>query len=216
VQIYDPATNAWTSGANMPYAGGSVSTALIGGMVYVAGGIVNGSTVATAAKYNPATNTWSSIASMPVGRNHTAASTDGTKFYIFGGRSGGNTVANGFNDVQIYNPATNTWTWSGSAGSTVAPLPQARGGMGKAVFVSGEFYVIGGETSSGAGATPEHVYNRVDIYNPTTNTWRLGSAMPTARHGIFPLLSGSRIYVAAGGVHSGNSQSNILEILNLS
>jgi N-acetylneuraminic acid mutarotase len=153
---------------------------------------------------------------MPAGRNHAASATDGTKFYIFGGRTGGNTVSNGFNDVQIYDPATNTWAWSGSAGSTIAPLPQARGGTGKAVFYNGEFYVMGGETSTGAGATSKNVYNRVDIYNPTTNSWRLGTPMPTARHGIFPLLSGNKIYVAGGGIQSGNSQSNILEILTLS
>ena len=87
--------------------------------------------------------------------------------------------------------------------------------MGKAVYYNGEFYVIGGETLNGTGATSNFVYNRVDIYNPTTNTWRLGSPMPTARHGIFPVLAGTKIYVAGGGVHSANSNSNILEILNL-
>jgi N-acetylneuraminic acid mutarotase len=87
--------------------------------------------------------------------------------------------------------------------------------MGKAVFFNGEFYVIGGETASGAGATSNLVYDRVDIYNPATNKWRLGTPMPTARHGIFPLLYNGGIYVAGGGVHSENSNSVILEILSL-
>jgi hypothetical protein len=52
----------------------------------------------------------------------------------------------------------------------------------------------------------------VDIYNPLTNTWRLGPPMPTARHGIFPLYYAGRIYVAGGGIHSGGSQSTVLEI----
>ena len=40
--------------------------------------------------------------------------------------------------------------------------------------------VIGGETLTGAGATPQGVYDRVDIHNPVANTWRLGtSTMPT-------------------------------------
>jgi hypothetical protein len=87
--------------------------------------------------------------------------------------------------------------------------------MGKAVFYGGEFYVLGGETLNGSLATPADVYNRVDIYNPTTNSWRLGPIMPTARHGIFPLLQSGRIYVAGGGVHSGDSQSAVLEVFNI-
>lgn len=219
VQVYNPATNGWTVGANMPFAAGSSASAVIGGQIYVAGGIVGSSTTSQLARYNPATNTWTSLAPMPQGRNHAAAATDGQKLYVFGGRgpgSGdGNTVANGFDTVQIYDPATNTWRSSLQPGSTLAPLPQARGGMGKAVFAGGEFYVIGGETQSGAGATTNNVYHRVDIYNPRTNSWRLGTAMPTARHGIFPLLIAGRLYVAGGGVRAANSSSTVLEVYNL-
>ncbi len=215
VQIYDPNTNTWTTGAAAPYAAGSVSTAVINGKVYMAGGIVGTSTVATAAVYDPATNSWSSIASMPAGRNHTAAGTDGQKFYIFGGRTGGNTVSNGFNDVQIYNPATNTWQWSGQSGSTIAPLPQARGGMGKAAFYGSEFYVMGGETTStGTGQVAGNVYNRVDVYNPTTNSWRLEVLMPTACHGICPVVADGRVFVAGGGVQAGQSTSTVLQLFS--
>jgi N-acetylneuraminic acid mutarotase len=213
VQIYDPVSNTWSLGTSMPltFAAGSSSSAVIGGQVYVAGGIIGSSTTNQVARYDPATDTWTSLAAMPQGRNHTAAATDGSKFYIFGGRDGPNAVANGFNTVQIYDPVTNTWT-STESGSSVAPLPQARGGMGKAVYYNGEFYIMGGETLDGPGATADHVYNRVDIYNPATNTWRLGPPMPRARHGIFPLYYAGRIYVAGGGVHSGGSQSMVLEI----
>ena len=150
MQIYDPATNTWP-GADMPFAAGSSASAVIGGKVYVAGGIVGGDRPPTqAARYDPATNTWTIAGADAAGRNHAAAATDGSKLYVFGGRgpgSGdGNTVANGFDTVQVYDPATNTWASSLDAGSTLAPLPQARGGMGKAVYFGGEFYVIGGET----------------------------------------------------------------------
>jgi hypothetical protein len=148
VQIYDPGTNSWSQGAAMPFAAGSSATALINGQIYVAGGIVNGATTNLAAKYNPSTNQWTSIASMPVGRNHAASNTDGTKMFVFGGRGAGsgdgNVVANGYADTQIYNPATNSWQSSSQTGSTLKPLPQARGGMGKAVYYNGEFFVIAG------------------------------------------------------------------------
>ena len=221
VQIYDSAQDVWTLGADMPWPGGSVSTALINGKIYASGGIVGSMTVDSCAEYDPLTNVWTSRKPMPFhqGRNHAAASTDGRRFFIFGGRgfgSGdGNFLANGFDDVQIYNPITNTWTTSRDSGSTLSVLPIGRGGMGKAVYFRDEFYVLGGETLDGPGAEPGNVYNRVDIYNPSTNQWRTGPPMPTARHGIFPVLHQKKIYVAAGGLIAGFSASNILEILTL-
>ncbi len=219
VQIYDPVANQWTEGAPMPFAAGSSSSAVIGGQVYVAGGIVGSATTTQAARYIPATNTWQAVASMPQGRNHAAAESDGTRMFVFGGRGlgsgNGNVVANGFNTVQIYNPASNTWVSSQDPGSTLAPLPQARGGMGTAVFANGEFWVMGGETLDGPGATANDVYKRVDVYNPTSNSWRAGPALPTARHGIFPVLDGTQIHVVGGGVKAGYSSSAVHEVLDL-
>ncbi len=217
VQIFNPATNAWSVGAPAPFASGSAATALINGRVYMAGGIAGSVTVTSAAVYNPVTNVWSLIANMPVARNHTASGTDGQHFFIFGGRGPGsgdsNIVAEGFADVQIYDPATNTWQCSCTPGTTLRPLPQKRGGMGKAAFYRDEFYVIGGETTpSGTGQVAGNVYNRVDVYNPTTGLWRLDSPMPTGRHGIFPLTYDHRILVAGGGVQAGFSSSFVLEI----
>ncbi|WP_159085105.1 Kelch repeat-containing protein [Planctomonas deserti] len=215
VQIFDPATNRWTLGADMPFAAGSSSSALIGGRVYVAGGIVGSTTTTRVARFDPVANTWTEIAPMPQGRNHAASATDGTRMYVAGGRgpgSGdGNSVANGFDTLQVYDPATNTWRSSATSGSGLAPLPQARGGMGKAVFSKGEMFVLGGETATGAGATSQRVYDRVDIYNPQTGTWRLGTPMLTARHGIFPVLVGNRITVAGGGVQAGFSASSVTQ-----
>jgi N-acetylneuraminic acid mutarotase len=74
-------------------------------------------------------------------------------------------------------------------------------------------FVIGGETQNGAGATSRNVYQRVDIYNPQTGVWRAGTVMPTARHGIFPVLVGNRITIAGGGVQAGSSSSSLVEIL---
>jgi N-acetylneuraminic acid mutarotase len=219
VQIYDPATDTWSLGADMPFATGSSSAAVIGGQIYAAGGIVGSSTSIEAARYDPAIDTWTEIAPMKQGRNHAAAATDGTKLYVFGGRGPGsgdaNEVANGFATVQVYDPTTDTWASSEDFGSAFTPLPQARGGMGKAVYHGGEFYVIGGETRTGANATDQGVYDLVDVYNPTTNEWRTATSMPSARHGIYPLMVAGRIYVAGGGVRAGASSSSLLEIYNV-
>jgi N-acetylneuraminic acid mutarotase len=215
VQIYDPSTNGWSVGAPAPYAAGSCCSAVINGKIYIAGGLVGvisaqeilGFSTNAAAVYDPVANTWASLPPLPFtathGINHAASATDGNKFYIFGGRDDDHAPAIGYNTVQIYDPVSNTWVTSNDSGSTLAPLPQARGGMGKAVYYNGDFYVMGGETvTGGTGATVNKVYNRVDIYNLASNTWRLGTPMLTARHGIFPVLRGNRIYVVGGGAAS--------------
>lgn len=217
VQVYDPRTNAWRLGPPMPFAAGSSASAVIGGRIYVAGGIRGDSTTALAASLDPRTGEWRMIAPMPRGRNHAASATDGRRLYVFGGRgpgSGdGNVVANGYDDVQIYDPATDAWVASGEGPDAPRPLPQARGGMGKAVYLGGVFYVIGGETLDGPGASPAGVYARVDIYDPARNEWRAGPPMPTARHGIFPVAHGPGIWVAGGGVQAGASASRVVEFM---
>jgi N-acetylneuraminic acid mutarotase len=216
VQIYDPAADAWSKGADMPFAAGSGSSAVIGGLAYVAGGITAAGTTDRVARYDPAADAWADLAPMPRGRNHAASATDGSKLWVFGGRGPGsgdfNVTTNGFDDVQVYDPAANSWAWSGDLAAQLPALPQRRGGMGKAVFLGGEFYVIGGETLTDPGATPDGVFDRVDVFDPSARAWRLDAPMPTARHGIFPLAFDGRIYVAAGGVHFGGSQSKVTEV----
>ena len=213
VQIYNPETDSWSLGTNMPWSGGSASTALIDGKVYLAGGISADSTVTSNAVYDPIADSWTMLEPMPLGRNHAASATDGELFYIFGGRgpgSGdGNVVAEGFDDVLIYSPGTDSWS------TNSPPLPQKRGGLGKAVYFGGEFYVMGGETTdTGTGAVAGDVYDRVDVYNPDTQTWRLDANMLTARHGIFPILHDEAIYLPGGGITSGGSQSTVFDRLS--
>ncbi|HVS17607.1 MAG TPA: kelch repeat-containing protein, partial [Planctomycetota bacterium] len=218
VQIYDPATNQWSLGANLSWQGGSLCTALINGKIYAAGGIVGTTTVDQCAVYDIAADTWTPRASMPAGkgRNHAASGSDGKRMYVFGGRGVGsgasNVVANGFDDVQIYNPISNTWQASFDVGSTLAPMPFGRGGTGRAVFYLNEFYVFGGETLNGAGAVAGNVFDRVEVYDPALNTWRLENPLPTARHGVAPVLWQGEILLAGGGVVAGFSASTAFEI----
>jgi hypothetical protein len=79
--------------------------------------------------------------------------------------------------------------------------------MGKAVYLGGRFYILGGETRDGPGATAERVYARVDIYDPVRREWTSGRDMPVPRHGIFPVEIAGRIFVAGGGTRAGRSGS---------
>lgn len=203
-QIFNPATNSWSLGAAMPFAAAAPQTAVIGGQIYVAGGITTGNvTTNRVARYNPSNNTWTNLATMPgVGRNSAPAGTDGSKLYIFGGRVGGDSPENGRTDILVYNPSSNSWS------TLPQTLPIGRGGTVKAPFVNGEFYLIGGETSTAP-------IGRVDIFRPTTGAFRRGPDMLTPRHGIYPIFSNDRIHVAGGGETSGLSYSRKYELLSL-
>jgi hypothetical protein len=218
VQIYDPAADLWTLGTDMPWLGGASSAALVGSLIYVAGGHVNGgSTTARCQAYDPVTDTWSALlAPMPAARNHAAAGSDGQRMWVFGGGGPGSGgvpgVANGYDNVQVYDPVIDTWTNSSDPGSVLVPMPEGRSGAGRAIWYAGEFYIFGGQTRTGASALPGGVYDRVDVYDPAANSWRLEAPMGTGRHGTTPARYGSRIFLVGGGEVSGSVAGNAAEV----
>jgi N-acetylneuraminic acid mutarotase len=217
VQIFEARTRTWRLGPRMPFAAGASASAVIDSVIYVAGGIEKDRTIRRVAALDLRTMHWRDCAPMPLARNHAASGTDGRRLYVFGGRgpgSGdGNDVANGFADVQVYDPRTDSWTVSDGGADSIRRLPQARGGMGRAAWLGGEFWIIGGETLDGAGATNTRTYDRVDRYDPLRNRWSEGPTLPTARHGIFPVVHEGRLFVAGGGLHAGYGASGVFEII---
>eukprot|EP00048_Salpingoeca_helianthica_P012495 m.182633 g.182633 ORF g.182633 m.182633 type:complete len:427 (-) comp15381_c0_seq21:342-1622(-) len=217
LQQFNPATNTWRVVNMGSQYGGSMSAVHVAGTIYFCGGIT-GNTVSVCGSYKISTNAFGTFPNMPVGVNHAAFATDGARFFVFGGRAGINTVTPGFNHLQMYTIATNTWTSSSQPGSTLAPLPQARGGMGTGLYINGEVYVIGGETPLSSANPPTNgVYVRMDIYNPVTNSWRRGTDLPFGMHGFYPVYDSAsgNLYVVAGGVRVGSSTSSTFIAINI-
>jgi N-acetylneuraminic acid mutarotase len=196
VQVYDPDDESWSLGADMPWQGGAVAAARLGGQVFAAGGLVGGVAVSNAARYDPVANTWTALPPLPAARHHASAGSDGARWFVFGGRSGGDVLDAGHDDSQVFDPVAGTWDWDKLPGSPLAPLPQARAGAGPAVWWGQELYVFGGLTES-APATPL-VLGRVDTYDPALGTWRTDAPLPTPRHAIAPVLFQGRSFVVGG------------------
>jgi glucose/arabinose dehydrogenase len=208
--VFDPATNAWTNLAAMPVGRGGPTAQALGGKIYVAGGLDSaGTSLATVSVYNPATNTWSAAAPMATPRDNPGsailADTDGNqKLYVFGGRSRNVPPSDGtLSSVEMYNPATNTWT-------ARAAMPTGRRTMAVGLL-NGRAQLMGGENSGTAPGT----FPQNEEYNPLTNSWSVLTSMPTPRHGAAYGTIGSFVYVAAGGPNSGTSFTTVNEAFRL-
>jgi N-acetylneuraminic acid mutarotase len=184
---YDPDANTWTERARMPSARGALAVAVIDGKISAVGGSPRERDFA---EYDPAADVWTPLPAMPTPRNHLAAGAVNGKFYAVGGRSGDIGGITGI--LEEYDPATNTWTER-------APMPTPRGGIA-GVAVNGLLYVFGGE---GNRDSPVGIFDQVEAYDPSANSWRRLDPMAVPRHGIQVAAIGNRIYVPGGATVEG-------------
>lgn len=83
--IYDPATNSWTSGPPLPTARSGLAYTLYRNLILVLGGELAPNTFAENEAYDPKTKSWRTLAPMPEGRHGTAAATTGGRVYLAAG-----------------------------------------------------------------------------------------------------------------------------------
>ena len=195
---YDPNTRQWTERARMPTARGGAVPVVVGEKIYVAGG--RPPRGADFAVYDPATDTWSTLPDMPTARNHLTGAAVNGKVYIIGGRFEGGALAPQTAAVEVYDPATNSW-------SARAAMPKPRGGL-NGIAAHGCIHVFGGEGNP-AGFPGMHADH--DVYNPITDTWTSLAPMPTPIHGVTGLafLNGL-IYLPGGGTALGGNTGSLI------
>jgi N-acetylneuraminic acid mutarotase len=181
--IYDPATNTWSRGADMPQASGCGIQGAIKGQLYVWAGCIGVPVVPDAHRmfrYNPHTNNWATLAPPP--RRHTFGPYGGAlgdKFYLGGGWW--DHAPTGF--MYAYDPATNTWADRAGRSHT----------FGAFAVLRGKLYVAGGEDDA------PFATNDLSVYDPVSNTWAAKAPMPTARRSGIGAFGGGRFFVMGGG-----------------
>jgi len=105
-ELYNPATNSWSSAGSMAGAREChTATLLSSGKVLVAGGFIsNTSPLASSELYDPATNSWSSVGAMAVNRGfHTATLLNSGQVLIAGGSPNGYASA-AISSAELYTP----------------------------------------------------------------------------------------------------------------
>jgi N-acetylneuraminic acid mutarotase len=159
--VYDPATDTWTVLPDLPTQRNHLAAAAINGKVYVAGGRFGGGVgsemTAALEVYDPVTITWAALAPMSTPRGGVNGIAVNGCLYVFGGEGNDAHPLGMFDDVEVYNPVTNSW-------QRLDPMPVAVHGVTGAAFIDGWIHLPGGGTARGgsSGSTLHQVF-RADL-----------------------------------------------------
>lgn len=154
VQLYDPATNAWSNGPNMP-AGRAYhqdnQVTLADGRVLLTGGVLvpdllnaaNAASIANADLYDPVANAWTAGAMSHARTGHSATRLPDGRVIVTGGSEGLLSAAVVLDAVASFDPASGTWT-------DLAPLTAPRIGHTAAVLPDGLLVILGPDATGEA------------------------------------------------------------------
>jgi N-acetylneuraminic acid mutarotase len=195
--VYDPATRQVTRLANMPRLTAEGVTGVINGKLYVLPGNCDSNfwpqpgycqfePIRRLYRYDPAGNKWGARKSAPHFHKGGAGGVIGGKLYVVGGLNGSQAVAH----LDVYNPATDTWT-------TRASIPKAGRAIGTAL--GGKLYVVVGLDAY--------------VYDPGTNKWS-PIADPSLEHDgiVRVVLGGKPRLLAIGGGQGTELDPNNTEV----
>jgi len=210
VEVYDIAKDNWITDEvkPMPLPLDHAASTVYGGKIYVIGGFLKDKVPTDKLFiYDPIKNEWNEGRSLPspIGGALNAEFINGT-LYIVGGLNASEVPVN---SNYAYDPKTNTWT-------TKAPMPTARHHLATAV-VDGKLYAMGGRIL-GDGVRSEDMvatltnFNRVEMYDPKTDSWIVRQPMLAKISGFAAAAAADgKIYVFGGQGRAVRDVTNSVE-----
>jgi N-acetylneuraminic acid mutarotase len=184
-ELYDPASETWSVAGSMAAPRMShTATLLPSGKVLVVGGMSTSTLLSSAELYDPASNTWTVAGSLATARDfHTATLMSSGKLLVAGGVGvvGPGPAAGALASTELYDPASNTWSFAGS-------MAAGRSAHTATLLLSGQVLAAGGALLPNA-----------ELYDPAGNTWSAAGPMRqlVASH-TATLLTSSKVLVAGG------------------
>jgi N-acetylneuraminic acid mutarotase len=141
-------------------------------------------------RFDPVTRTWSSGLWPSGGVMAVAAAPDG-RIYATGNPLN-QVTGTGPAAFEAYDPTTNSW-------ESRAPIPMTRFDAAAVAGRDGKIYVLGGFVDDPADNSNRLYRRSIYVYNPKTNSWRQGAAMPTPREGLGAAAGADGTIYAIGG-----------------
>ncbi|HEY3505541.1 MAG TPA: carboxypeptidase regulatory-like domain-containing protein [Actinocatenispora sp.] len=176
LEIYDPASNSWSTGTAAPKILAGAGSAVLDGKLYSVGGCTDTCGASDVMVYDAAADSWAQAASYPEPTAWVSCGALDGKLYCAGG------VDTSGKHAYAYDPGTDTW-------SPVADLPIDLWG-GAYTVANGKLLVSGGVTDGNATLT-----NQGFAYDPASDSW---SALPNNLQTVYRAGGGLGFYVVGG------------------
>lgn len=200
-EIFDPATETWTSTGSMAVARESFFAGLLpDGKVFVAGGrrLSPAGNLSSAEIYDPVTGLFTTVASMPQERSDLiGAVLPSGKVFVVGGYNSTNSY---MKSALIYDPAQNSWTAPASQMNSVHHIGVAL------LMTDGRVMVAGGWSPSVGVAT-------IEIFDPATNTFAAAADLPSMGTGrgshTGHVLDNGKVAIFGGSSGTGQLYSTV-------
>lgn len=196
-EMYDPATDTWTTLAQKPTTAAAAVPAVYNGQVYFFGGFYKDpndgpeihSTVVES--YNPATDEWRYVTDMPKLLMSPAVAVLDDAAYIIGGFDpDANEMST---EVMVYHFTNNTWTRDYCTAS--AEAARAYSFASVTPVVDGKAYLIGGVEGTYTNSWSSDKFTLFDI---AAQTWESGPVLPQPRCGHLVVMHEETPYVIGG------------------
>jgi non-specific serine/threonine protein kinase len=191
VDLYDPATDRWSAGPDLPADAPTnhVALAALDDRVFVLGGFTGIADpprvfLPSAKTYvvEGTSGSWQPRADQPLARGAAAAEVIDGRIYVAGG---GVDERGAVGDLFVYDPAGDAWT-------PRARMPTERQHLASCIL-GGRMLVAGGWYSE-----DKQVVGTAQLYDPATDTWSDLPDLPTPRGGLGAAVVGDTCYMIGG------------------
>ncbi|MFQ5951581.1 MAG: Kelch repeat-containing protein, partial [Candidatus Geothermarchaeales archaeon] len=176
---------AWQQRASMPTPRTEVVSVVVGGEIYVLGGLTKDGTISDDVEvYDPVDDSWRVGPRLPVPLHHAGATAHGGGIYVVGGYHPGG-LGRWTPSAMVFVLDLSEATWERRR-----DMPTARGAL-TVRAVGGLIYAFGGADGSRAVSTAE-------VYDPVRDSWAELTPMSTRRDHLASAVVGGKIYVIGG------------------
>ena len=188
VEVYDPATDTWQRGPDLPHPVHHAMAAESDGLLHVAGGFgADGQPTDRAFRLAGGADRWEELPRMPVPRGAGAAATASRRLVVVGG-------------VGPLGHVDRVAIFDGADWSQGRSIPTGRDHLAAASDGS-YLYAVGGRVGS-----LEANVDALERYDPAADEWEDLPDMPTARGGLGAAFLGGLLVVAGGESPGGTNE----------